>query len=97
MLMTGKLEETAAQFRGINGRNRLEYASIGEQFDQAAQDSVISPDPDIVVQRPVELRTTTASMPAHDGDQLPGRLIVARIIDLQVTRRDAIAALPTHC
>src|SRR5882672_11036570 len=97
MMRGGFREESAANLRRVSGAGGLEFAAIGEQFDQSAQDFVISSDADVFVQRPLKLGAAASPMLLDDERQVGRRLQMARIVGFKVSRRDATSTPVAHC
>jgi hypothetical protein len=49
--LAGLEEERAPNLCGINGHVSLEAAAVGEEFDEAAQDAIVSPRADVLAER----------------------------------------------
>src|SRR5262245_46996608 len=90
-------EERAANLRRVFSAGGLEFAAIGEQLDQSAQDLVIGSDADVFVQRALKLRAPAPPVLFDNEREVSRRLQMARIAGLEVSRRDTISTPVVHC
>jgi hypothetical protein len=92
----GLEEEGAAQLLGRAGRVGHELAAVGEELNEAAQDFVVRARPDVLVQRLFERPARRAIVTGEEPDQIFGHAQILLVVRLDVTRLDALAALPAH-
>src|SRR5947209_12448326 len=89
-------EERAAYLCGFGGRGGLELTAVGQKLDEAAQDFVVRPRPDVLPQRLFERRARAALVLGEERDQVLCFAQVLLVLHIEVARFDLIAALPAQ-